>query len=105
MHCHLDVCLHVCACSGVVSFALFLLQPVVAGGDLFLTFEVGDRREFPTYICKVVTHPVLSGKTPVRAIMRVGTLPLLKSCMKAVGRGFLMRMIEVLYRRPEVCVS
>lgn len=42
-------CAYVLACfvvfSGVVSFALYLLQPVVPGGDLFLVFEVSGGQQ------------------------------------------------------------
>lgn len=45
----LCVFLFFCSRAGVVSFALYLLQPVIETGDLFLVFEVreekGERRE------------------------------------------------------------
>lgn len=36
-------CVFLLCVSGAVSFALYLLQPVVPTGDLFLVFEVSGR--------------------------------------------------------------
>ncbi|CAM9808147.1 unnamed protein product [Pylaiella littoralis] len=48
---------------GVVSFALFLLQPVVAGGDLFLTFEFSHYVIFFIAIFTVLQLIVLGAST------------------------------------------